>query len=175
MKRNYLMAAMCLLWAINANALIVSVDGEGEIDEQGLENTINQAEEDPLTGKKLMKLDGNLLCQSALTVTISRSATGLEDEFCCAGQCKTGNGQTSETLQFTPSSISSWFVHYTPAPNSHETIVYTFSEGGQSLVLTVHYNNDAEGIQDVNADAKARKVLRDGIVYIEYENNIYHL
>ena len=175
MKRNYLMAALCLLWTINANALIVSVDGKGEIGEQGLEITITEAEEDPLSGKTLMELDGNLLSEGPITVTINRSAAGMEDEFCCANQCTAGNGQTSETLQFSPSGVAKWYVHYTPAPNSHETVVYTFTEGAQSLVLTVHYNYDAEGIEDVKADGKAHKVIRDGIVYIEYENNIYHL
>ena len=176
MKRNYLLAALCLLWTINAHALIVSVDGQGEIGEEGMEITINDAEEDPMTGKNLMELEGDLLCSGPLTVTISRSAAGIEDEFCCARECTAGNGETSETLHFTPGGMATWFIHYTPAPNSHETVTYTFTEGAQSLTLTVHYNYDAEGIEDVRSQkSEVRKVLREGIVYIEYENNIYHL
>ena len=175
MKRNYLMTALCLLWAINANALIVSV-GQEELDEEGLEMTLIEAEEDPLSGKMLMKVDGSLLSNGPLTVTISRSAAGLTDEFCCAGQCIPGNSQTSETLHLTPSGTTKWYVHYTPAPNSHETVVYTFSDSEESLVLTVHYNNDAEGIEEVQKnDVKCTKFLRDGIVYIEYNNRIYPL
>ena len=178
MKRNYLMAALCLLWTINANALVVSVDGEGPIDEKGLELTINEAKVDPMTGKKQMQLHGGLLYGISLTVTITRSAAGLEDEFCCADQCISGNGETTQTLNFTPGGLADWYVHYTPAPNSHETITYTFTEGDQNLVLTVHFNNDAEAIEEVKGDGvlpKGNKFLRDGIVYIEYENNIYHL
>ena len=167
---------LCLLATINVNALIVSVNGEGDIDENGMEITLSETTEDPLTGKALMSLDGTLLCSSPLTVTIARSSTGLTDEFCCAGQCQNGNGQTSETLQFTPGSLVTWFVHYTPAANSHETIVYTFTEGAENLTLTVHFNNDAEGLFNTKSNkAKARKTLRKGIVYIEYENQTYHL
>ena len=36
------MTALCLLWAINANALIVSV-GQEELDEEGLEMTLIEA------------------------------------------------------------------------------------------------------------------------------------
>lgn len=175
MKRNYILAAICLLWAINANALIVSV-GEYELDEEGLELTLNEAEEDPLSGKMLMKLDGALLSNGPLTVTITRSAAGLTDEFCCAGNCINGNGQASETLHFTTNGATKWYVHYTPVPNSHETIVYTFSDGTESLTLTVHYNYDAQGIEEVQKDdVPCTKFLRDGIVYIEYNNHIYPL
>ena len=175
MKRNYILAAICLLWAINANALIVSVNGQGDIEEQGLEVTLNDAEEDPLSGKILMKLDGNLLCQGTLTVTISRSSAGMEDEFCC-GQCFTGNGETNQTLTFTPDGLSDWFIHYTPTPNSHETIVYTFSDSAESLILTVHFNYDAQGIEEVQKDdVPCTKFIRNGIVYIEYNNHIYPL
>ena len=96
MKRNYLLAALCLLWTINAHALIVSVDGQGEIGEEGMEITINDAEEDPMTGKNLMELEGNLLCSGPLTVTISRSAAGIEDEFCCGTNCTAGNGEATD-------------------------------------------------------------------------------
>lgn len=175
MKKNLLLAISCLL-SLNANALIVSVNGHGEIDEKGMEITINETEEDPLTGKELMQLEGKLLCSGQLTVAINRSSAGIEDEFCCASQCTAGNSETSETLHFSPTGIASWFVHYTPAPNSRETVIYTFTDSEQSLVLTVHYNNDAEGIEDVKSQkSDVRKVMRDGIVYIEYNNHTYHL
>lgn len=175
MKRNWLFLTLCLL-SLNANALIVSVDGYEDISEAGLEIVINEATVDPLSGKSQMKLEGSLLCTTPLTVTISRSATGLDDEFCC-GQCQTGNEEKTQVLDFTPGGVSSWYIHYTPAPNSHETIVYTFDDGKETRTLTVHFNNDAEGIEANNEElkVKARKVLRDGIVYIEYNNHIYPL
>ena len=174
MKRNYFLAAICLLWAINANALIISVNGE-EIEGGTMELTINEAEEDPLTGKMQMKFEGNLLCNGQLTVTVSRSAADMTDEFCCAGLCIPGTGETSETFYITTSGVADWYVHYTPKPNSHETVVYTFSDNTDTVILTVHYNYDAEGIEHTEAEIQARKVLLDGIVYIEYNNHIYPL
>ena len=86
MKRNLWMIAVMVL-SINAHALIVSVNGYGEIDEEGMEITIDEAELDPLTEDMRMDLTGNLLCNGTLTVSIERSSTNLVDEFCCADQC----------------------------------------------------------------------------------------
>ena len=50
MKKLYvLLAALCMLQ--QAHALIVSVRGEGEVPEQGLELTVTEGEEDILTGQ----------------------------------------------------------------------------------------------------------------------------
>ena len=62
-----------MLWTINAHALIVSVNGQGEIDEQ-MVLTITEAEEDLLSGEKVMKVEGNLLTYNPLTVSVSRTS-----------------------------------------------------------------------------------------------------
>ena len=80
---------MKLLWIL---ALIISVANYGDIPAEGMELTINEAEEDILSGDMLMKISGTLLSTNPLTVTITRSAEGLNDEFCCANQCTVGNG-----------------------------------------------------------------------------------
>ena len=154
-------------------SMIINLNGYGEIPAEGLEITVTEAHK-ALSGKMEMEIKGTLLCSGALTVTISRSSAGLEDQFCC-GQCLYGNGQTEETLHFSPNSETEWFAHYMPAPNSHETIVYTFTDYEETRALTIHYNYSTEGIEDTEADTQAHKVLRDGILYIEYEHHTYHL
>lgn len=142
MKKIFILfAALCLI-SQAAHALIVNVDGQGEIPAEGIEITIDQAEEDPLSGEMMMELQGSTLFSSTLTVQITRSSAGLTDEFCCANTCTTGNGELTEELQFAPiGKPASWFIHYTPAEESYETIVYRFTEGEESLVLTVHFSN----------------------------------
>ena len=162
---------MKLLWIL---ALIISVAGQGDIPAEGMELTINEAEEDILSGDMLMKVSGTLLSKNPLTVTITRSAAGLNDEFCCANQCTVGNKETSENLSFTPDGIANWYIHYTPTPGSYETITYLFSDGSESRSLTVHFDYTTQGIQNTDHSVdRVQKVLRDGILYIITDNKTY--
>ena len=161
MKRNWMIAAL-LLVTTAANALVVSVNGYGEIPAGGMELTLTEAEEDIMSGKMRMETAGPLLCSGELTVTISRSNTGLEDEFCCADQCIPGNGETTETQTFLPGGMTSWFVHYYPASASDETVVYTFAGDGESRVLKVHYRYTAEGTGQISAPQPAQGIYTLG-------------
>ena len=174
MKKNILLAISCLLF-LNAHALTLSVEGYDEVPEEGLEITITEAPINPLSGLPQVELKGEVLCVAPLTVNISRSAAGLSDEF-CLGQCIPGNRQLTETLQFTPSGLTEWYAHYSPDANSHETIVYTFTDAEESLTITVHYFLGTEGMEDINGEQKSstgKKVLREGILYIEKNNKTY--
>ena len=162
---------MKLLWIL---ALIISVAGQGDIPAEGMELTINEAEEDILSGDMLMKVNGTLLSTNPLTVTITRSAAGLNDEFCCANQCTVGNKETSENLSFTPDGMANWYIHYTPTPGSYETITYLFSDGSESRSLTVLFDYTTQGIQNTDHSVdRVQKVLRDGILYIITDNKTY--
>ena len=162
---------MKLLWIL---ALIISVAGQGDIPAEGMELTINEAEEDILSGDMLMKVSGTLLSTNPLTVTITRSAAGITDEFCCANQCTVGNRETSENLSFTPDGMANWYIHYTPTPGSYETITYLFSDGSESRSLTVHFDYTTQGIQNTDHSVdRVQKVLRDGILYIITDNKTY--
>ena len=162
---------MKLLWIL---ALIISVAGQGDIPAEGMELTINEAEEDILSGDMLMKVSGTLLSTNPLTVTITRSAAGITDEFCCANQCTVGNKETSESLSFTPDGMANWYIHYTPTPGSYETITYLFSDGSESRSLTVHFDYTTQGIQNTDHSVdRVQKVLRDGILYIITDNKKY--
>ena len=162
---------MKLLWIL---ALIISIADYGNVPTEGMELTINEAQEDDLSGEMLMELEGSLLCSNPLTVTITRSAAGITDEFCCANQCIGGNGEISQTLSFTPNGMASWYIHYTPTPGSYETISYLFDDGTESRSLTVHYDYTTQGIQNTDHSIdRVEKVLRDGILYIITDNKTY--
>ena len=162
---------MKLLWIL---ALIISVANYGDIPAEGTELTVNEAEEDILSGDMQMKLEGTLLCTNPLTVTITRSAAGITDEFCCANQCTVGNRETSEDLSFTPGGMANWYIHYTPTPGSYETITYLFSDGSESRSLKVHFDYTTQGIQNTDHSVdRVQKVLRDGILYIITDNKTY--
>ncbi len=168
-------AVFCMM-ALNAQAIVVEVDGQGELTEEGMEFTVNEASIDPLSGLPVMSITGTLISNGALTVNITRSNAGITDEFCCAGQCKTGNGETTEILNYTPEGLSDWFIHYNPAAGSNETITYTFSEGAESLTMTVHFNYDSQDVEQISATQKgSQKILKDGIVLIIKDDKVYHL
>ena len=80
-------AVFCMM-ALNAQAIVVEVDGQGELTEEGMEFSVNEASIDPLSGLPVMSITGTLISNGALTVNITRSNAGITDEFCCAGQCK---------------------------------------------------------------------------------------
>ncbi len=168
-------AVFCMM-AMSAQAIVVEVDGQGELTEEGMEFTVNEASIDPLSGLPEMRIEGTLISSGVLQVSITRSSTGLTDEFCCAGQCKTGNGETTEILNYTPEGLSDWFIHYNPAAGSNETITYTFSEGAESLTMTVHFNYDSQDVEQISATQKGlQKILKDGIVLIIKDDKVYHL
>ena len=79
-----------------------------------------------------------------ITVSITRSATGIFDQFCAAGNCVPGNSELTQELNFTVGTLSSmrrWFTHYTVYEAGTETIAYTFDDGiNPTLTLTVKYS-----------------------------------
>lgn len=177
MHMKHLGLLLLLLLSVPAHALIVSVNGYGEIPAEGMYIELAEPEQDILTGALRYKVDGSLISTNPLTVTITRSETNIADEFCCAGECTAGNGEISEEIHFNTNGLTNWFIHYTPASNSDITVTYTFSDGTDSRTLTVNYVYNTEDIEPVtgNPSSVTRKILRDGIIYIETENTIYHL
>lgn len=176
MKRLFLLAfALCAMQS--SYALIVSIDGEGEVPEQGMQLTITQGEADVLSGRYIMTLEGEVLASSGqLTVQITRSAEGMEDEFCCADNCTAGNGLMQEAHTFTLSGLSRWYVHYMPTPGSDVTVNYLFSDGEQSRLLTVQYHYVSDGVPDTENDASAAhagKVMHNGQLMISRNGEYY--
>lgn len=52
-------------------ALILSVNGYGEVENESMEITVNEAQEDIMTGDMKMNVDGTLLADAPLTVSIT--------------------------------------------------------------------------------------------------------
>lgn len=92
-----------------------------------------------------------------ITVTITRSTTGIFDQFCAAGNCVPGNGELTQELQFTIGSMEAlrrWFTHYTATTPSQETIVYAFNDGTNPVVkLTVVYSYKTSAVENVQIPA----------------------
>lgn len=172
MKRKLLLLPLLLL-CLNAHALILSVNGYGNVPPEGLDITVTEAEIDITTGEPTMTLEGDLLASGPLTVTIDRPYAGLSDQFCC-GQCLNGNSEKQQIMNFSPSGPSSWYAHYYPEPNSDITITYTFSDGSDTSVIRVHYIYSTEGMENLReSTSKPRKVLKNGILYIVNDSKTY--
>lgn len=178
MKR-FFSILMTMMVIQSANALIVSVQGEGEVSEEGLELLITEGEEDVLSGLYTMELRGNLLTSATeITVRITRSASGLTDEFCCGSNCTAGNGATEETKVFAVSGVANWYAHYVPSAGSDETIRYVFDDGEETRSVSVRYVHSAEGIGEIKGEwtkGKWTKVMREGQVVIRCQNKEYNI
>ena len=172
MKRKFLLLPLLLL-CLNAHALILSVNGYGNVPAEGLDITVTEAEIDILTGEPTMTLEGDLLASGPLTVTIDRPYAGLSDQFCC-GQCLNGNSEKQQIMNFSPSGPSSWYAHYYPVPDSDITITYTFSDGSDTRIIRVHYIYSTEGMENLlESTSQPRKVLKNGILYIVNDSKTY--
>lgn len=156
-------------------ALILNLAGYGEIPEEGLDLVVTETEIDLTTDKPVMSLEGDLMADGPLNVTITRSQSGLTDQFCC-GECLYGNGQTEQILQLSPQGPTDWNVHYYPTANSDVQITYHFADSEESRELRVHYIYSAQGIEQIkNQKSKIQKILLDGHVYIISNHQIYQL
>ena len=165
MKKILTIVAALLLMQ-NASALIVSVQGQGEVPAEGLDIMITEGEEDILSGRYTMELSGTLLASGEqLTVQITRPSEGIEDEFCCGTNCTAGNAETTETKTFTVSGLANWYAHYYPN-RAYAQINYLFSDGTDSLEIRVYYVYVNQAVDEVTATQPADKIMRDGQIYI---------
>ena len=102
-----------------------------------------------------------------ITVSITRSAEGIFDQFCAAGNCVPGNSELTQELEFTIGSMASmrrWFTHYTVYEAGTETIIYSFNDGiNPALTLTVKYSYMDED------------TAVDNVVVLPTNNIIYNL
>lgn len=102
-----------------------------------------------------------------ITVSITRSAKGIFDQFCAAGNCVPGNSELTQELEFTIGSMATmrrWFTHYTVYEAGTETIVYSFNDGiNPALTLTVKYSYMDED------------TAVDNVVVLPTNNIIYNL
>lgn len=175
MKR-LLFTLMTLLVIQHSQALIVSVNDEGEVPEAGMNLTVTEGDWDILSGKYTMKLEGEVLTTSGeLTVQIIRSIDGLTDEFCCGNNCTAGNGELEETKTFNFNGLAHWYVHYEPVAGSDETIRYIFRDGSETREINVQYVPQIDAVTITSAAPKARKIVRDGQICIMHDGQLFDL
>lgn len=177
MKKIFILLAATLAVCINANALIVSVQGYGEVPTEGMDIEITEGEEDELTGDYTMEVQGTLLTSAAqIKVLIVRSDNGLSDEFCCGSNCTAGDGTQNEEKTFNMNGPTNWYAHYTPQPNSYAVIRFAFDDGEEQREVRVVFNNLAEGIEPVQSEKEQNtKVLCDGQLVIRCNNSEYSI
>ena len=86
-----------------------------------------------------------------ITVTIERSAEGLNDQF-CLGACLQGNGEKTQVEEFPLGPVNIWFTHFYPTEPSETTIAYTFDDGvNPAITLTIKYSYLMTSVEDIVA------------------------
>ena len=86
-----------------------------------------------------------------ITITIERSAEGLNDQF-CLGTCLQGNGEKIQVEELTLGPVNIWLAHFYPTEPSETTIAYTFDDGvNPSITLTIKYSYLMTAVENVVA------------------------
>lgn len=84
-----------------------------------------------------------------ITVTIERSAEGLNDQF-CLGACLQGNGEKTQVEELTLGPVNIWLAHFYPTEPSETTIAYTFDDGvNPAITLTIKYSYLMTAVENV--------------------------
>ena len=109
--------------------------------------------EEEWDGNPEMTARGKVSSESdKITMTIERSAEGLNDQF-CLGSCLQGNGKKTQVEELTLGSANNiWFAHFYPTEPSETTIAYTFDDGvNPAITLTIKYSYLMTAVEDVVA------------------------
>lgn len=122
---------------------------------------VTEYEEDFISGKMVMSLEGYVTpANKQLNVTIERSATTLNDQF-CLGSCYQGNGDLKQELSIGLfSATGDWQTHFFPTEPGTTTIAYTFDDSvNPAITLIVKYSYLTSAVDNVVAP------LHNGIIY----------
>jgi hypothetical protein len=94
-----------------------------------------------------------------ITITIERSAEGLNDQF-CLGACLQGNGEKTQVEELTLGPVNNiWFAHFYPTEPSETTITYTFDDGvNPAITLTIKYSYLMTPVDNVVAPQHSGKI-----------------
>lgn len=114
---------------------------------------VTEYEEDFISGKNVMSLNGYVTpANKKLNITIERSATTLNDQF-CLGSCYQGNGELKQELSIDLfSATGDWQTHFFPTEPGTITISYTFNDGvNPAITLTVKYSYLTSAVENIVA------------------------
>ena len=117
---------------------------------------VNEYEWDEDLEEATMTVEGKLYSDEsqAITVTITRQNTGINDQFCAGGSCTYGNTELTQVCPLTVAAAfqRGWSAHYIPQQAGIETIIYTFDDGvNPAIVLTVKYSYLTNAVENVVA------------------------
>ena len=115
---------------------------------------VNEHEWDEDLEEATMTVEGKLYSDEsqAITVTITRQNTGINDQFCAGGSCTYGNTELTQVCPLTVAAAfqRGWSAHYIPQQAGVETITYTFDDGvNPAIVLTVKYSYLANAVENI--------------------------
>ena len=142
-------------------------EGDEQIITDVTENTtiiVTEYEWDEDLEEALMEVKGQLYSDESqnITVTITRQSTGVLDQFCAAGNCIPGNGETKQVCEFTVGTMAmqrTWFTHYTPMEAGNEVISYEFNDGvNPSITLSIKYSYLMTPVENVVAPQHNGKI-----------------
>jgi hypothetical protein len=151
---TFFLASMMLSAYADLGLTFVTVDEN----EEDIETTITKDTtiivtnyEEDWDGNPEMTAKGKVSSTSnKITITIERSAEGLNDQF-CLGSCLQGNGKKTQVEELTLGSANNiWFAHFYPTEPSETTIAYTFDDGvNPAITLTIKYSYKTTAVEDV--------------------------
>lgn len=162
---TFFLASMMLSAYAGLGLTFVTVDEN----EEDIETTITKDTtiivtnyEEDWDGNPEMTAKGKVSSTSnKITITIKRSAEGLNDQF-CLGACLQGNGEKTQVEELPLGPVNIWFTHFYPTEPSETTIAYTFDDGvNPAITLTIKYSYMMTPV--------------DNVVAPQYNGRIYNL
>jgi hypothetical protein len=150
---TFFLASMMLSAYAGLGLTFVTVDEN----EEDIETTITKDTtiivtnyEEDWDGNPEMTAKGKVSSTSnKITITIERSAEGLNDQF-CLGACLQGNGEKIQVEELTLGPVNIWLAHFYPTEPSETTIAYTFDDGvNPAITLTIKYSYLMTAVEDV--------------------------
>ncbi len=142
-------------------------EGDEQVITEVTESTtilVTEFEWDEDLEEALMEVRGKLYSDESqnIKVTITRQSTGVIDQFCAAGNCIPGNGESKQVCEFVVGSSAmqqTWFTHYTPTEAGNELISYEFNDGvNPAITLTIKYSYLMTAVEDVVAPQHNGKI-----------------
>ena len=119
--------------------------------------TVTEYEYDEDWEEATMSIGGTLYSDESknIVVTINRTETGIDDQFCAGGSCIYGNEELTQICELTIGSMPmerQWTTHLTIAEASTTTIIYSFNDGVNPVItLTVKYCYLTSAVENVVA------------------------
>ncbi len=163
--KKLITSILCLSLAFSAQAALhlSYFDENGDEIEVTKDTTINYTAYEDNFGEVSMQLNGNISSDESkdFVVVLNRSTKGIKDKL-CASECVSGNGELTQTINFStlPGMLTqSWYAHYEPAEEGTVTIAYEFSDKvNPAITLTVNYIYSLTGTEQVKADSSVKGI-----------------